>query len=254
MNGIDLYPANDTLRTAALQLATAFHLSIVDTPSPLSPFLHLTPERLELRLTIQHKATAVYVDFINGTLGYRRYHDRGRQQPLGRAIGLKPKLVPTVLDATAGLGRDAFVLACLGCRVQMVERSPVIAALLEDGLQRAYQNSNKGQWFKENLRFTHVDARHWLQQHPNNEYPDVIYIDPMYPPRRKSALVKKESQLLQKVAGKDIDSVELLQIALHHAQRRVVVKRPCWAPPLSDASPSLSIESKNTRFDVYLTI
>lgn len=253
IKAIELYPADITLREAALQLATAFHLSFTETPPLLSPFLYLTPERLELRTSVQPNATTIYVDFVTGSLGYRRYHDRGRQQPLGRAVGLKPNLTPTVLDATAGLGRDAFVLTCLGCQVQMLERSPTIAALLADGLQRAYQNAKIGEWLKKHLQFIHADAQHWLQ-HSISEHPDVIYLDPMYPPRHKSALVKKDMQLLQKIVDKEDNASDLLEIALTYARQRVVVKRPHWAQTLNNISPSLCINSKNTRFDVYLTI
>lgn len=194
---------------------------------------------------------ATYVEFINGSLGYRRYHDKGRQQPLGRAVGLKPNWMPHVLDATAGFGRDAFALARLGCQVQMLERSPIVTALLNDGLKRAYHDPKFGTWFRQHLQLIHTDACYWLVR--CIEYPDVIYLDPMYPPRHKIALVKKAQQLLQQVVGKDIDAEDLLAVAIIYAKKRVVVKRPRWAPTLGKYSPSMSIMSKNTRFDVYLT-
>lgn len=212
--------------------------------------LRLTSERLELQTTLQGNTTTVFVDFVNGPMGYRRTHDPGRQQPLGRAVGLKPKATLTVVDVTAGLGRDAFVLAWLGCQVHMLERSPLIAALLHDGLQRAYQHPVIGHWVKQRLHFISADALQWLKT--TTQYPDVIYLDPMYPPRPKSALVKKEMQVLQTLVGEDSDAPDLLRMALTCARHRVVVKRPQFASALGNLAPTFCIESKTTRFDVYL--
>ena len=245
-----LLPATISLHEAAQQLAAAFHFTIINQP-PTTPswFLYLTETRLELRdPTI---ATGpVYVDFVGGTLGYRHRHGGGRTQPLAKAIGLKKGICPTILDATAGLGRDALVLAGLNCRVHMVERSPAAAALLQDGLQRARQNPQLSVFIAERLQLLHYDAQNWLE----SESPryDVIYLDPMYPHRHQSALVKKEMRLLRQLVGDDLDAPNLLQSALTHAKQRVVVKRPQWAPTLGDSRPNFSIHSENTRFDVYL--
>ncbi|MEN8215361.1 MAG: class I SAM-dependent methyltransferase [Pseudomonadota bacterium] len=224
-----------------------FHLLVVDTPTTppdLPLFLCLTTERLELR-DMTTRMGPVYVDFVGGALGYRRRYGGGRKQPLAKAIGLKDGT--TVLDATAGLGRDAFILAHLGCHVQMIERSPVVAALLYNGLQRAEQDAKIGTLIKERLQLIHHDAQDWLLQ--LSEQPDVIYLDPMYPHRKKSALVKKEMRLFRAIVGDDLDAPALLKVALACARRRVVVKRPKWAPSLE--KPSFYIESENTRFDVY---
>lgn len=245
-----LLPATISLSVAAQQLAAAFHFTVINQP-PTTPawFLYLTETRLELHdPTIA--AGPVYVDFVGGSLGYRRCHGGGRNQPLAKAIGLKAGAGPTVLDATAGLGRDALVLASLNCQVHMVERSPAAAALLYDGLQRARQNPQLSALITERLQLRHDDAQDWLR----SESPryDVIYLDPMYPHRRQSALVKKEMRLLRQLVGDDLDAPGLLQIALAHANQRVVVKRPQWAPTLGDSRPNFSIHSDNTRFDVYL--
>ncbi len=234
---LSIFPTAPHLHQAATQLAITFNLSVVDKPN--FPFLlHLTEQRLELH---NSKTGPIYVDFVNGALGYR--NSSGRKQPLAKAIGLKHGNNPTVLDATAGLGRDAFILAGLGCQVQMVERSPVIAALLYDGLQR-FKNPT-------NLQLIHQDTQNWLPTLALQ--PEVIYLDPMYPHRKKSALVKKEMQILQTIIGEDIDASTLLTIALNHANKRVVVKRPKWATSLNDITPTFCINSVNTRFDVYLT-
>jgi len=237
---IPILPTNPIVHETALQLAATFQLPIVDSPPPDLPLLlYLTPKRLELRDMIG-KMGAVYVDFESDALSYRCRHGGGRKQALAKAIGLKHANNLTVIDATAGLGRDAFILAHLGCHVQMIERSPVVAALLQDGLQRAKLDAR--------LQLIHHDAQHWLLL--NKPQPDVIYLDPMYPHRNKSALVKKEMRLLRAVVGEDLDAPALLETALACARRRVVVKRPKWAPSL--AEPSFCIESEKTRFYVYV--
>ncbi len=250
MTTIPILATNPIVHEAALELAATFQLPIVDTPLPDLPFLlYLTTKRLELR-DMTTKMGPVYVDFVSGALAYRRHYGGGRNQALAKAIGLKHASNPTVLDATAGLGRDAFILAHLGCHVQMIERSPVVAALLHDGLQRAEQDIKIGPLIKERLQLIHHDAQQWLLS--KKPQPDVIYLDPMYPHRKKSALVKKEMRLFRAIVGEDLDAPALLKAALACAPRRVVVKRPKWAPSLE--KPKFCIESEKTRFDVYNSI
>ncbi|MFO1428704.1 MAG: class I SAM-dependent methyltransferase [Candidatus Competibacteraceae bacterium] len=215
--------------------------------------LVLTLERLELCAQRPAAPGPIYVDFIDGPLAYRRRHGGGRRQPLARAIGLKGGANPTVLDATAGLGRDAFVLACLGCKVRLVERSPIIAVLLRDGMERAAQDPEIGTLVKERLRLTVADSRLLLTDLSEGERPEVVYLDPMYPHRDKAALVKKEMRLLRELVGDDADASDLLAAALHCARRRVVVKRPRLAPALDGPRPTMRISAENTRFDVYLS-
>jgi 16S rRNA (guanine1516-N2)-methyltransferase len=231
------------LQKTASELASTFHLPLVDSIPVDSPYyLYLTTERLEL-----HNFTnkPIFVDFVGGILGYRCRHGGGRKQALAKAIGLKHGATPTVVDATAGLGKDAFVLASLGCHVKMLERSPIVAALLYDGLQRAETI------ITDHLSLIYQDAENWLSKIPILDAPDVIYLDPMYPHRKKSALVKKEMRLFREIVGEDLDAPALLKTALACAARRVVVKRPKLATPLADYKPSFCIKSENTRFDVY---
>lgn len=242
-SSIPILPANTLLLEPANTLASAFHLALIDSiPIDLPYYLYLTTERLEL-----HHLTnkPIYVDFVGGILGYRRRHGGGRKQTLAKAIGLKHGATPTVVDATAGLGRDAFVLASLGCHVKMLERSPVVAALLHDGLQRAEAITT------DNLSLIYYDAEDWLSKTQTHQAPDVIYLDPMYPQRKKSALVKKEMRLFRNIVGEDLDAPALLEVALACAARRVVVKRPKWATSLGEKKPSFYIKSENTRFDIY---
>lgn len=194
----------------------------------------------------------VYVDFVEGKAGYRLRSQEGRKQPLGRAIGLKPGYHPRVIDGTAGLGRDGFVLASLGCQVTLVERSPVIAALLRDGLDRAGQDPVVGPIVREQLSLVEADTASYLGSLPEAARPDVVYLDPMYPHRQKSALVKKEMRAFRAVVGEDPDAGKMLAAALTCARKRVAVKRPKGAEPLPGPAPSLEISSPNTRYDIYL--
>lgn len=115
---------------------------VSDEAAPLA--LVLTSDRLELRKRDEPKLGAVYVDFVTGTMAHRRRFGGGRGEAVAKAVGIKGDYLPDVVDATAGLGRDAFVLAAVGCRVRMLERHPVVAALLDDGLRRAYADEEIG--------------------------------------------------------------------------------------------------------------
>ncbi len=213
--------------------------------------LAVTAERLELRLLGPVAPGPVYVDFVGGAMGHRRKFGGGRGQLIARAVGVKKERFPTVVDATAGLGRDAFVLANLGCRVRMVERSRVVGLLLADGLARAVRDAEAAEVVAR-LSLQVGDAREALLALSPDERPDVVYLDPMFPVRDKSALVKKEMRLFKALLGTDPDAPALLEVALQVATKRVVVKRPRKAPALEGAAPALVFEGKSTRFDVYL--
>jgi 16S rRNA (guanine1516-N2)-methyltransferase len=136
--------------------------------------------------------------------------------------------------------------------VRIIERSPVVAALLEDGLARASLDREIGHWVAQRLHLVHAEAVEWMNRLPESEFPEVVYLDPMFPHRQKSALVKKEMRLLQELLGGDSDAAELLPAALRIARKRVVVKRPDFAPHLAERTPTMSIKSKKHRFDVYV--
>jgi len=218
--------------------------------SPADFALVLTAERLELRKLDEPKLGAVYVDFVAGAVAHRRKFGGGRGQAIAKAVGLKSGETPRVVDATAGLGRDAFVLASLGCQVTLLERSPVVAALLADGLARAALDAEIGGWVGERLQLIPGPALENLQT--LDFTPDVVYLDPMFPHKQKSALVKKEMRVFQSLVGPDLDADALLPAALAVAGKRVVVKRPDYAGWLNGQPPSMSIETKNNRFDVYV--
>ncbi len=172
---------------------------------------------------------------------------------IGRAVGLGRGPM-RVLDATAGLCRDAFILAALGCEVIAVERSPVLALLVRDGIQRASRIGDPElDRVLGRMHLTVGDARDAIAGIETGTEPEVIYLDPMFPPDdHRSAKIKKEMRLCRMVAGDDEGAAELLECARQAARRRVVVKRPRHASPLAP-NPSPQFSSRTTRFDVYLT-
>lgn len=213
--------------------------------------LQLGPEGLQLALTCPDAPGPVRVDFVAGAAAHRRQFGGGSGQMIAKAVGIQPGVRPTVLDATAGLGRDAFVLASLGCEVTLIERHPLIAALLEDGLSRARGNAVVGP-IVARMRLLPGNAielmRAWEGE---GEAPQVIYLDPMFPHRDKSALVKKEMRLFRPLVGDDDDAPALLEAALALASHRVVVKRPRKAPAVGGMMPGYALEGNSSRFDIY---
>jgi len=221
---------------------------LVSDPDALMALV-LTPERLELRKRDEPKLGAIFVDFVGGTLGHRRRFGGGRGEAVAKAVGIKGSYLPDVVDATAGLGRDAFVLAALGCRVRMIERNPVVAALLDDGLSRGYRDAEIGSWLQERMTLLHGSSLTALSE--ITPRPQVVYLDPMYPHRQKSALVKKEMRVFQGLVGADDDADGLLEPARRLATKRIVVKRPDYAPPMADTPAQAAVTTKSHRFDIY---
>jgi 16S rRNA (guanine1516-N2)-methyltransferase len=191
----------------------------------------------------------VRVDFVEGAVAHRRLFGGGSGQMIAKAVGIQAGVRPRVLDATAGLGRDAFVLAELGCVVTLIERQPLIAALLADGLQRAQADAEVAAIVARMnlLGGNAID----LMKAWHDEAPQVIYLDPMFPHRDKTALVKKEMRLFRPLVGADDDAPDLLAAALVLATHRVVVKRPRKAPAVAGEKPGYVLEGKSSRFDIY---
>jgi len=225
--------------------------------------LHITTEHLECRKIIttakdkKQKTESIYVDFLAGKAHHRRLHGGGKGQDLAKAIGLHKIKNPVILDLTAGMGDDSFVLATLGAQVTMIERNPVIHALLKDALARiALSADNELQAILSRIKLKNQDS--WialtaLNETPDSNLPDVIYLDPMFPSRTKSAQVKKEMQFFHDIVGMDNDAEKLLLLALEKAKKRIVVKRPRLAEKLTNKTePAFVITGKSTRYDVYL--
>ncbi|GGW84541.1 class I SAM-dependent methyltransferase [Alteromonas halophila] len=191
---------------------------------------------------------AVSVNFLSPQSQYRKAHGGGRGEPVVKAIGMKGSDDYRVIDATPGLGRDAFVLASAGCHVTLIERSSVVAALLEDGLRRL---KDSDPLLAARLTLLHGNSAEVMQYWDQSDV-DAVYLDPMFPHRKKSAMVKKEMRLFQQLLGDDPDADALLPPARQLAKNRVVVKRPNSAEPLGADKPSMAITSKKHRFDVYI--
>lgn len=256
---------SDASKSRATEFAkTQGYPCVADTEVTTTLKLHYTDDKVEL--CDLEKEFCIDIDFIAGNLAHRQQYGGGRGQSIAKAIGLKQGLAPpSVLDATAGLAKDAYVLACLGCRLTLLERSPVIVELINDAIERAKENEqfqkiiDRGFNVIANSSIDYLsELFHKLKDNlakellPQDIYPDVIYLDPMYPDRKKSASVKKNMQILQTLLGKDEDTEELLNIALKVAKKRVVVKRPKAAENLSSIKPTYQVNSKKTRYDVYI--
>ena len=222
--------------------------------------LHITTDKMELR-KVEHNCKkpaktplSMSIDFTTGKTQHRRLHGGGKGQDIAKAVGLHKISNPHVLDLTAGLGGDAFVLASLGANITMVERNPVVHALLNDALERASLSADAElQEILTRLKLENKNAAEVLNDLNENEIPDVIYLDPMFPSRTKTAQVKKEMQFFHEVVGDDQDSEALLLLALSKAKKRIVVKRPRLAEKLTEEiQPAFDIVGKSTRYDVYL--
>jgi 16S rRNA (guanine1516-N2)-methyltransferase len=203
------------------------------------PCLFVTAEKLGLKMP---NFSLLFADFSASAWNKRKAE--GKKQGLVRAC--KPTKGLKIIDATAGWGRDAAVLASFGADVLMLERHPVMAALLADALSLR-DDSDKQQM---HLRLEPTDAYIYLKNLSKEEYPDLIYIDPMHPERDKSALVKKDMQALQQMIGADKDALELITLASTRVKQRVIVKWPQKVKSLLPANAS--IEGKTVRFDIYL--
>ncbi len=214
--------------------------------------LNKEAEGVTLRGKIDEQLFKLRFDLLSGQMNYRRQHGGGRKEPLAKAIGLKHNATPRVLDATAGMGRESYLLAALGCRVTAIERHPVIFALLQDAVSRLFQ-AEQLPFPTDRITLVNHNSIEYIQNLKSEDF-DVIYLDPMFPAREKSAAVKKEMRVFKLLIGDDKDDVELLNVALSVKSKRVVVKRPNYAPFIGGVKPSFQVESKKHRFDVYSNI
>ena len=207
---------------------------------------------LDCRLTLQSLGSnspgQICVDFSDTKLLYRA-KSAIKSQNIAKAVGVKGDRRPTVLDATAGLGKDAYLLASLGCAVSMLERSPLVHALLSDGLSREGEYNGETRAVLARMHLRHGD---FLAMQPSSEAFDVVYLDPMFPQRRKSAKVKRDMAMLQNLLGHQEDGEELLAHARKFARRRVVVKRAKLSPQLGSVKPDIEFKGSSSRYDVYL--
>lgn len=250
-NAIGVTWLQDAYAPAAESLARQLGLPCGQADSTTcSLWLQVGEQGLSLQASGPDAPGAVRVDFVEGAMAHRRQFGGGAGQMVAKAVGLRGAIRPSVLDATAGLGRDAFVLAALGCQVTLIERQPVIAALLGDGLQRARAAGGEVAEIAARMQLIHADAIEAMDAW-QGQIPQVVHLDPMFPHREKSALVKKEMRLFRPLAGDDLDAPALLAAALQLASHRVAVKRPRKAPAIEGALPSAQLNGQSSRYDIY---
>jgi 16S rRNA (guanine1516-N2)-methyltransferase len=244
-------------RESELELASRLELSVVPENVRNEYFsryiIFYCDGALCIRESPKGSPKAICVDFCAPALQYRQ---KKSQQPeaILKALGSKNRESTVVLDATAGWGLDSFLMASAGHRVIMVERSPILHALLHDGLLRA-KESGVCEIVEavSRMSLSHGEAANILTNPP--EKPDVVYLDPMFPERKKSALVKKNMRILHGLLGAVEADDDLLTPALLCARTRVVVKRPRISPSLrGPKSPDYQTVGKANRFDVYLIV
>jgi len=237
---------------------------IYDRDNPMLQFvLQFDEQGLALQQLGKKAPGPIRVDFTSGSVAHRLKFGGGSGQMIAKAVGVKISRPLNVLDCTAGLGKDAFVLASLGCRMTLLERTPTVAALLGDGLARGGAcDDAQTRGICQSMQLIKQDSQAYLQAladtgktvSSGSEAPqfDVIYLDPMFPERSKSAQIKKDMLAFHSVVGADPDADALLPLARQTAKYRVVVKRPRKAPFLNQETPSYQLEGKTSRYDIYV--
>jgi 16S rRNA (guanine1516-N2)-methyltransferase len=189
------------------------------------------------------------IDFNSSALTYRRKQANTKNEMIARAVGLGKGRLPAVIDATAGLGRDSFILASLGCTVTMLERSPVLALLLADGLSRASELFDLTDIISR-MTLNAVDSGIWIDQQPTLQgY--VVYLDPMFPDTKSKALSGGDMQIMHEIIGIDEEFEKLYELASHAMADRIVLKRPRRAVEFK-VKPTFILKGKSSRFDVFV--
>ena len=211
-------------------------------------YLHYDEKGLSLHSNLDQALGAVRVNFDNTALN-RRSKDSLSHQNLIKAVGLKQKQKLNVLDAMTGLGSDAFLLACAGCRVTMLERNEIVFSLLRDGLFRGSKGLPETRAAVAEMMLLKGD---FLEKNDELDNFDVLYIDPMFPSKRNTARSKKPMYLLQQLLGEAQEETGLLSLALSKARDRVVVKRAKHSPNYNNRKPDINFKGTSSRYDVYL--
>ena len=213
-------------------------------------YLHYDEKGLSLHSNLDQALGAVRVNFDNTALN-RRSKDSLSNQNLIKAVGLKQKQKQklSVLDAMTGLGSDAFLLACAGCRVTMLERNEIVFSLLRDGLLRGSKGLPETRAAVAEMMLLKGD---FVEKNDELGNFDVLYIDPMFPIKRNTARSKKPMYLLQQLLGEAQEETNLLSLALSKARDRVVVKRAKRSPNYNNRKPDINFKGTSSRYDVYL--
>ncbi|MDH5393038.1 MAG: class I SAM-dependent methyltransferase [Gammaproteobacteria bacterium] len=252
LSNITIYCADLSKREQASAFANNNNY-LFATALPVSTALYLSFEENSLSLHDSHINSSISIDFTSGGLAHRLQYGGGKGQTIAKAIGISSKNKPHILDATAGLGRDALILANLGSKVTLVEQSPVLAEMLKQAIDLAADNPLFQQATGAGFELYNDDAALFMDNRIIDGC-DVVYLDPMYPEKKKTALVKKDMQILQQLIGHSTaeQNARLLTAAIAFASQRVVVKRPKNAENINGPAPTMSLHSKKTRYDVYV--
>ncbi len=233
----------------AQQMADLLNIPLVSDPQGYQVYFKLTPDHLELIAFEKDnkKPSSLRVDFTT----FKNLHrvKNPHKELLIRAIKIRKKIPATVVDATGGLGRDAFLLAAAGCRVDIFERNCFIGALLADGLRRAALHPQTARVCNRIRLHIQNTVRHIGEL---STPPEVVYLDPMFPERDKSAKVKQNLRTLRYIEGDQGEEQELLAAVWTIKPRKIVVKRPLKSPPLCELPPTYTIKGKAVRFDIYI--
>ncbi len=227
--------------------AQTLDMGTTSSPPDQGLYLELSAHGVAL-CQAQRRPLRLRVDFLVGPQAYRARRVDQQREAIARACGISAEHQPRIVDATAGLGRDAFILAASGAHVTLLERSAIVAALLADGLARASAGGLSA--ITQRMTLHHADSVDWLATNTGTTRPDVVYIDPMYEGKRRAA-AGKALALLHQLLGPAQDADQLLGMALEQAKERVVVKRHRLANALNDQPPHYSLNGRSTRFDVY---
>lgn len=273
-------PAEDeSLLRAAARLSVDLNLTFIEktVKKGFDGLLVATPGRLELRMIggdpITRGGRPLCADWSK--IDVTSAQGKRIKQPIGKALGIKKASdpPPVVIDATAGWGEDSWLMAGLGCRVLMVERNRIIATLLRDAMLRFATHPDLMQ-VAARLTLVQTNAIHLLRRiayqstgHASDTseialddlpenlevfmHPDVVFLDPMFPVRRKGA-EGKPMKVVRQLVGPDDDSALLLDAAMRVAKKRVIVKRPLHGETLGDREADVTFEGKSMRYDVYL--
>jgi 16S rRNA (guanine1516-N2)-methyltransferase len=249
MSAADVLIKEATALADELSLTLHHSLELKEMSTPY--VLNIDHSGVSLCQTAKGAAGPISANFDQGKNRHRRLYGGGNGQLIAKAAGLKKSTTPRVFDATAGLGRDAFVLASLGCEITLMERSPIISFLLADSIRRAQHSEDPALVaIAKRMHLQGGNAIDWMRD-AVAPLADVIYLDPMYPAREKNALVKKEMRAFHDLVGENLDDHELLEAALTTAEHRVVVKRPRKGDRIDGPLPQLVLSGKSARYDVY---
>ena len=188
--------------------------------------------------------------FIEGPILHRLKYGKGRGQNLAKAVGMRFNKNRNIIDATAGLGYDSFILASLGAKVTLIERSQKMHEILQNGIDEGISFGGEIEKIINRMELLFGDSKDILPKLT----PEVIMIDTMYKDRKKTALVKNNMRLVRDIVGPDPDYIELLEVALNCAKNRVVLKQPRYADPIKEIKKcSHQILGKTIRYDIFMT-